>query len=110
MPQYDEIAVKALWPELKKDANFLAFFPSVYPKNKGPPREYFFNILNTLYPDYLEKIMAHADKQRYSATGETMKKESINISDSWQEQLKAMPYLSCKFIFAKYEGIFLCQV
>ena len=53
VPHYDELSVKALWPEVKKDGNFLQYFPSVYPKGKGPPREYFFNILNTTMPDYV---------------------------------------------------------
>ena len=54
VPQYDEISVKALWPDLKKDGEFMQFFPYVYPKVRGPPREYFFNILNTIKPDYLK--------------------------------------------------------
>ena len=54
VPHYDEISVKALWPDLKKDSEFMKYFPSVYPKGRGPPREYFYNILNTLKPDYLE--------------------------------------------------------
>ena len=54
VPQYDELSVKALWPEVKKDGDFMAFFPSVYPKGKGPPRDYFFNVLNTIMPDYLQ--------------------------------------------------------
>ena len=53
VPHYDELSVKTLWPEFKKDAEFMSYFPAVFPKGKGPPREYFFNILNTLYPDYL---------------------------------------------------------
>ena len=40
--------------------------------------------------------MLHADKQRMTTEGEAMKKQSINISEYWNEQLKAMPYLSCK--------------
>ena len=51
---YDELAVKALWPELKKDADFAKYFPDKFPKGKGPPREYFFNVLNTLQPEYLD--------------------------------------------------------
>ena len=54
VPHYDELSVKALWPDVKKDATFLSFFPSTYPKGKGPPREYFFNVLNTLQPEYLD--------------------------------------------------------
>ena len=61
VPQYDELSVKALWPEVKKDAEFLRYFPSVYPKNRGPPRDYFFNILNTKMPDYLGQLLDHAN-------------------------------------------------
>ena len=53
VPHYDELSVKRLWPDLKKDAEFLQYFPDVYPKDKGPPREYFFNVLNTVHPEYL---------------------------------------------------------
>ena len=67
MPFYDELSVRNLWPDFKKDTNFMSFFPSKYPKDKGPPREYFFNILNTLYPEYLAKVMAHAAEARMSA-------------------------------------------
>ena len=74
----------------------MSYFPDVYPKGKSAPREYFFNILNTLHPDYLQQVMAHANKQRMTAEGEGMKKESIQISQFWEEQLKAMPYLTCK--------------
>ena len=47
---------------------------------KGPPRDYFFNVLNTLHPEYLAKIMAHADEQRFAAEGQKMKDETIEIS------------------------------
>ena len=93
---YDELSVKALWPEFKKDAAMNCYFPDKYPVGKGPPREYFFNVLNTVHPNYLAQVMLHADKQRMTTEGEAMKKQSINISEYWNEQLKAMPYLSCK--------------
>ena len=54
VPHYDELSVKNLWPDLKNDPAFTQYFADQYPKDKGPPREYFFNILNTLYPDYLQ--------------------------------------------------------
>ena len=74
----------------------MSFFPDKYPKDKGPPREYFFNILNTIHPDYLQQVMEHASKQRMTTEGEAMKKESIQMSEFWEEQLRQMPYLSCK--------------
>ena len=36
-----------------KDAEMMQFFADKYPKGKGPPRDYFFNVLNTIHPDYL---------------------------------------------------------
>ena len=96
VPHFDELSVRTLWPQLKKDAAFTQYFPTTFPKDKGPPREYFFNILNTLYPDYLAQIMAHASKQRMSAEGEDNKKSAIEISKYWEEELKDMPYVSQK--------------
>lgn len=74
VPHFDELSVRTLWPQLQKDKAFTQYFPTAFPKDKGPPREYFFNILNTLYPEYLQQIMAHASKQRMSAEGEDNKK------------------------------------
>ena len=40
--------------------------------------------------------MAHASKQRMAADGDMQKDETIAISKFWEEELKSMPYLSCK--------------
>ena len=96
VPHYDELSVKQLWPQFNGDDLLVRYFPDEYPKDKGPPREYFFNILNTLYPDFLAQILEHANKQRMTTEGEAQKEQSIKISQYWEEQLKAMPYLSCK--------------
>ena len=53
VPQYDELSVAQLWPELQKDPLFVQYFPDVFPKDKGPSRTYFMDVLNTLYPNYL---------------------------------------------------------
>ena len=96
VPHYDELSVKALWPDVKKDAEFLKFFPDSYPPGRGPPRQYFFDILNTLQPDYLKRILDHANEQRMAAEGADQKEHTIAISKFWEEELKAMPYLSKK--------------
>ena len=97
VPQYDELSVRNLWPEMKKDAHFLSFFPTKYPKDKGPPRDYFFDVLNTLYPEYLQQLMSNANQARMAAGGMGQQNESIKISQFWEEELKAMPYLSRKY-------------
>jgi hypothetical protein len=70
VPGYDELSVKRLWASLKDDKNFVVFFQDEYPKDKLPCRDYFFNILNSVYPDYLKSIMEHASKERFTAQGE----------------------------------------
>ena len=45
----------------------MQYFPDRFAKGKGPPRKYFFDILNTLQPEYLERILKHANEQRMSA-------------------------------------------
>ena len=72
----------------------MKYFPDKYPAGKGPPRDYFFNVLNTLHPDYLAQVMSHANRQRMTSEGEGMQRESIRISEFWEEQLRSMPYLS----------------
>ena len=94
VPHYDELSVKHIYPMFAKDAEVMQYFPDAYPKGKGPPREYFFNVLNTLRPEYLQQVMAHANKQRMSSEGEGMQRQSIEMSQYWEEQLKSMPYLS----------------
>ena len=39
VPHYDELSVKNIYPLLEKDAEFMSYFPSSYPKGKGPPRK-----------------------------------------------------------------------
>ena len=97
MPHYDELSVRRLWPDLKKDPEFASYFPSVYAQDKGPPRDYFFNIMNTIHPEYLQKIMVHANEERMTAAGQGQQSQSIEITEFWEEQLKAMPYLSRKY-------------
>ena len=43
--------------------------------------------------------MAHANKERMGAGTDCTKAESIKITEFWEEQLKAMPYLSRKYFF-----------
>ena len=40
--------------------------------------------------------MAHANSQRMTVEGPAAQRESIKISEFWEEQLKKMPYLSQK--------------
>ena len=77
VPKYDELSVQALYPQFQNDEVMMAYFPDTYPKGKSAPRDYFFNILNTIHPDYLTQVMAHANKERMSAEGEAQQAQRI---------------------------------
>ena len=38
VPHYDELSVKALWPSISNDPEFIQYFPEKYPVGRGPPR------------------------------------------------------------------------
>ena len=80
VPHYDELSVRKLYPQFKADKQFTQYFPDTYPKFKGPPRQYFFDVLNTVYPEYLQQVMAHAARERMSAEADQNKNSSIAIS------------------------------
>jgi len=68
VPLFDELSVIKLWPMTKEDKLFMKYFPQKLPKGRVPDREYFFNILNTLYPLYVQEIIRHANEQRNSVS------------------------------------------
>ena len=69
VPAYEELSANRLWKDMKDDAAFNIYFQDDYANQKAPSRDYFFCLLNTIYPEYLKKIMDHATKERHSAEG-----------------------------------------
>ena len=70
VPMYDELSVVNFWPMMQGEAVFMQFFPSVLPKGRVPDREYFFNIMATVMPEYVRTIIQHAHEQRHSSKAE----------------------------------------
>ena len=66
VPMYDEIAVKRLWPEMRNSPDFMKYFPDKLPKGRIPDRDYFFNVMNTINPEYTSRLIKHANEQRNS--------------------------------------------
>ena len=93
---FQELSVKNLWANLKEDENFKVYFQDKYADERRPCRKYFFDILNTIYPDYLAQIMTYAAKERYTGEGSAKKEEAIKATESWYDELSKMPDVSCK--------------
>ena len=107
VPHWDELSVKRMWADLCKDAGFNIYFQDKYQDAKGPNRDFFFNILNTVYPDYLTQVMQHASHQRFAADGEKNKTQSIKATDEWISELQNMPFKSGECLCISYLFILL---
>ena len=59
-PRYDEISCKNLWSEYSGREDAMKLFPDHIPKGRQINREYFFNILNTIYNEEMTAIREHA--------------------------------------------------
>ena len=70
VPLFDELSVINIWPMTKEDEQIKRYFPEKLPKGRVPDREYFFNILNTFQPVYVDQIIRHANDQRNSVSNE----------------------------------------
>ena len=97
VPLFDELSVVNIWPMTKENKQIMKYFPNKLPKGRVPDREYFFNILNTFQPLYVDQIIQHANAQRNSVASEAQAKETIEVSDKWWNALNASPFLSCKY-------------
>ena len=54
VPVFDEISVKNFIDMIKEDKVARDYFPDEYFEKKTPDRQYMMNIINTLYPYYIE--------------------------------------------------------
>ncbi len=60
VPEYYELSVKNLWQEVMQDKELSPYFPSNISEKNLPPREFFFNVLNTVQPSYIAALIKHA--------------------------------------------------
>ena len=96
VPLFDELSVIKIWPMTKENKQIMKYFPTKMPKNRVPDREYYFNILNTFQPEYVDQIIRHANNQRNSVSNDAQAREFIEVSDNWWKALNAVPFISCK--------------
>ena len=56
-PKLAEISVKNLYEKCLQLEGMADYFPNHYPKGRSCDRSYFFTVLASLYPDYVEKLL-----------------------------------------------------
>jgi hypothetical protein len=102
VPPYDELSVRSLYPGLETNKEFMKFMPNKLAKGKYVSRTYFFNVLYTLYPDHVTKMVAHAQKQRFASGNAENHMDEVKVSGKMWDELNAMPYFSRKYLCARF--------
>ncbi len=62
VPKFDELSVKNLFDRFKEDETIMKYMPNKTADGKLPDRTYFFNLLNTVYPEIVSKMIINANK------------------------------------------------
>ena len=96
VPKFDELSVKSIFPLLAKDEKFMQYMPDRCPQGRYPDRRFFFNILNTIYPERTQSIIENANKVRNSGAGSRTEDETVAVTEEWWQALHKMPFVSSK--------------
>ena len=94
MPRLEELSIKKMTEMMKDDKALAAYLPDEYLKQKTADRTYFFNILNTLYPEYVQQLLSHAHKQRTGMEQEQQQEQTIEMHEDWVDLLSQVPFYS----------------
>ena len=94
VPRYDELSVKKFWPLMQKDAAFMVYMPDPTADGRLPERQYFWNVLNTLQTEYVQRLIEHANAQRMTVQEDADGADAIEISEEWWRKLNALPFVS----------------
>ena len=97
VPQYDELGVKYIFPKFHGDSEVMQYLQDEYPKNRHPDRTYFYTILNTVHPEYVRDMIAHANNARYAPFVQTQELDTVVVNEEWLGKLKSLPFFSSKF-------------
>ena len=67
MPKFEELSLRNLQKEVLDDPEIKLYLPDLKEKGKTIDRTFFYNILHTLHPSYVEEIVNHALELRNKA-------------------------------------------
>ena len=91
------MGVKNVYPKFKADREVMQYLQDEYPKNRYPDRTYFYTILNTVHPEYVRDMIAHANNARYAPSGQDKELDTVVVNEEWLGKLKSLPFFSSKF-------------
>ena len=94
VPKLDELGIKHMLIMIKDDVELKRYFPDEYFKKLVPDRAFFFNTINTMYPEFLSTLISNAHQQRMHVDESYQAEQTIEASDEWLANLQAIPFVS----------------
>ena len=64
VPKYPELGVRNIMALVKDDDILARYLPDNYQKKRTLDRDWFSNIVNTVYPGFFDDLIKHAQKSR----------------------------------------------
>ena len=85
--------MKNLYAEFAQREAVKPYMPPKVTKSKQVDKEYFFNIVNTLYEEELQSMLVHANAQRNSVHEADQQLESIRLTNDMMEAMQKYPWV-----------------
>src|SRR5271156_4867253 len=80
VPPYEELAVKRIFEQIKDDVRIVSYL-HYYPYIKElPDHQFFYTVLGSLEPEYLSKLIKHANRAPNKRDAEEDQMEMIAIA------------------------------
>ena len=79
---------------IRDDDLIKTYFPDEFFAKKTPEREFFFNVINTVYEDFLPPLINHASQLRVEGEVKEREDQVILATDEWVNELQAVPFFS----------------
>ena len=77
---YPEVSVKALYEDYASRAQIKPYMPPKIHKGRQCDKEYFWNVVNSLFEDEVSAILDHANRLRNGTDEGDLIKESISMT------------------------------
>ena len=59
VPKYPELAVRKMMDLIRDDEMLVEYFPNNIEKKRTIDRDWYFNIINTVHPGFLDQLIRH---------------------------------------------------
>ena len=96
VPWLDELSTANTWPLFVNDKLVMSYMPSHSTAERLPPRQYWWSVLNTFYPQYVHDAIRKALDIRHKNDADNNEADTILITDEWYDELMNLPFRSQK--------------